>query len=188
VFSTEFKRTTVQQILTGEKTLAELSRELDISPSVIRNWKRFAEAGAPTAVQASEDVVPASQLREAYAKIRELERALGRKTMEVEILRAAQEGVNQVHAGGRADRSRSSHGTDPWKYRSAIPASGIAPEDQEKVFEEFRQVGTAEKRAEGIGLGLTLCRKFIHGGRIWVMSQVGVGSTFTFTIPVGRGQ
>jgi transposase-like protein len=78
--STEFKRTTVQRILTGEKTLAELSPELDISPSVIRNWKRFAEAGATTAVQASEDVVPTSQLREAYAKIRELERALGRKT------------------------------------------------------------------------------------------------------------
>src|SRR5882672_425650 len=75
VFSTEFKRTTVQRILTGEKTLAELSRELDISPSVIRNWKRYAEAGATTAVQASEDVVPASHLREAYAKIRDLERA-----------------------------------------------------------------------------------------------------------------
>ena len=95
VFSTEFKRTTVQRILTGEKTLAELSRELDISPSVIRNWKRFAESGATTAVQASEDVVPASQLREAYAKIRELERALGRKTMEVEILRTAQEIVKK---------------------------------------------------------------------------------------------
>src|SRR5262244_3344926 len=77
VFSTEFKRTTVRRILTGEKTLAELSRELDISPSVIRNWKRFAEGGATTAVQASEAVVPASHLREAYAKIRELERALG---------------------------------------------------------------------------------------------------------------
>src|SRR5262244_1964028 len=74
VFSTEFKRETVQRIVTGEKTVAELSRELDIAPSVIRNWKRFADAGATTAVQASEDVVPASQLREAYAKIRELER------------------------------------------------------------------------------------------------------------------
>jgi GAF domain-containing protein len=65
---------------------------------------------------------------------------------------------------------------------------GIAPEDQERVFEEFRQVGTAEKKAEGTGLGLTLCRKFVelHGGRIWVKSQVGVGSTFTFTIPVCR--
>ena len=93
MFSTEFKRTAVQRILTGEKTLAELSRELDIAPSVIRHWKRFAEAGATTAVQASEDVVPASQLREAYAKIRELERALGRTPMEVEIRRAAQEVV-----------------------------------------------------------------------------------------------
>ena len=96
VFSTEFKRTTVQRILAGEKTLAELSRELDIAPSVIRNWKRFAEAGATTAVQASEDVVPSSQLREAYVKIRELERALGRKMMEVEILRAAQEIVKNT--------------------------------------------------------------------------------------------
>jgi len=63
---------------------------------------------------------------------------------------------------------------------------GIAPEDQEKVFEEFRQVGTADKKAEGTGLGLTLCRKFIelHGGKIWVKSQLGAGSTFTFTIPV----
>src|SRR5262249_28269701 len=62
---------------------------------------------------------------------------------------------------------------------------GIAPEDQEMVFEEFRQVGTADKKVEGTGLGLALSRKFIelHGGRIWVKSQVGEGSTFTFTLP-----
>jgi signal transduction histidine kinase len=63
---------------------------------------------------------------------------------------------------------------------------GIAPEDLEAVFEDFRQVGTADKKVEGTGLGLTLCRKFIelHGGKIWVQSEVGMGSTFTFTIPV----
>jgi len=66
---------------------------------------------------------------------------------------------------------------------------GIAPEDQEAVFEEFRQVGTADKKVEGTGLGLALSRKFIelHGGRIWVESQLGAGSTFTFTVPVRRG-
>jgi signal transduction histidine kinase len=65
---------------------------------------------------------------------------------------------------------------------------GIAPEDQEAIFEEFRQVGTADKKVEGTGLGLALSRKFVelHGGRIWVKSEVGAGSTFTFTIPAPR--
>jgi two-component system, NtrC family, sensor kinase len=67
---------------------------------------------------------------------------------------------------------------------------GIAPEDQEAIFEEFRQVGTADKKVEGTGLGLTLSRKFIelHGGRIWVQSRLGAGSMFTFTIPVPPGE
>jgi signal transduction histidine kinase len=62
---------------------------------------------------------------------------------------------------------------------------GIAEADQDAVFEEFRQVGVGATKQEGTGLGLTLCRKFVelHGGRIWVKSQVGVGSTFTFVIP-----
>jgi len=63
---------------------------------------------------------------------------------------------------------------------------GIAPEDQEAVFEEFRQVGTSAAKQEGTGLGLALCRKFVelHGGTIWVTSAVGAGSTFTFRLPV----
>ena len=62
---------------------------------------------------------------------------------------------------------------------------GIATEDLEAVFEEFRQVGLAAKKVEGTGLGLAISRKFIelHGGRIWVTSQLEVGSTFAFTLP-----
>jgi signal transduction histidine kinase len=66
---------------------------------------------------------------------------------------------------------------------------GIAPEDHEAVFEEFRQVGgDYAKKHEGTGLGLTLSRKFVelHGGKIWVKSEVGHGSTFTFTLPLKR--
>jgi signal transduction histidine kinase len=64
---------------------------------------------------------------------------------------------------------------------------GIAPEDQATIFEEFRQVGSDETRKqEGTGLGLTLAKKFVelHGGRIWVWSELARGSTFTFTLPV----
>ena len=64
---------------------------------------------------------------------------------------------------------------------------GIAPEDQAAIFEEFRQVGRDDARKqEGTGLGLTLAKKFVelHGGRIGVQSQVGQGSTFSFTLPV----
>ena len=62
---------------------------------------------------------------------------------------------------------------------------GIAPEDQQRIFEEFRQVGR-ERSREGTGLGLTLTKRFVelHGGEIDVVSAPGKGSTFSFTIPM----
>jgi CheY-like chemotaxis protein len=65
--------------------------------------------------------------------------------------------------------------------------TGIAPEDQERIFESFQQGGHVASRHEGTGLGLTLSRRIVEllGGRLWLESAVGVGSTFSFTIPLG---
>jgi signal transduction histidine kinase len=68
---------------------------------------------------------------------------------------------------------------------------GIAPQDQEVIFEAFRQVGTdAARKREGTGLGLALARRFVelHGGTLRVESAAGKGSTFTITLPLGHGQ
>jgi signal transduction histidine kinase len=84
-------------------------------------------------------------------------------------------GINARQADGSVEVSVSDTGI------------GIAPEDQARIFEEFRQVGTDyAHKMEGTGLGLTLAKKFVelHGGRIWVESEVGKGSKFTFTLPV----
>jgi signal transduction histidine kinase len=62
---------------------------------------------------------------------------------------------------------------------------GIAPEDQARIFEEFQQTKVGMQSEESTGLGLTLAKRFIelHGGRLWVESEVGRGSTFTFALP-----
>lgn len=64
---------------------------------------------------------------------------------------------------------------------------GIAPEDIDKVFDKFKQVGeTLTDKPKGTGLGLPICQQIVehHGGRIWVESQLGEGSTFAFALPV----
>ena len=65
--------------------------------------------------------------------------------------------------------------------------TGIAEADQQKVFEEFQQADSSSTRKKGgTGLGLTIAKKIVelHGGRIWVESNLGQGSVFQFTLPV----
>jgi PAS domain S-box-containing protein len=84
---------------------------------------------------------------------------------------------------GTVDVSASVDG-DMVKIVVKDEGKGIPPDELDKVFERFHQVkGTHEK---GSGLGLTICRAFVelHGGRIWVESEVGKGSSFCFTLPL----
>jgi signal transduction histidine kinase len=63
--------------------------------------------------------------------------------------------------------------------------AGIAAEDHERIFEEFQQTEAGVDQREGTGLGLALSKRLVelHGGRIWVDSEPGKGSTFVFTLP-----
>jgi signal transduction histidine kinase len=99
--------------------------------------------------------------------------------------------VKFTPGGGRVDVSaRMTDGVVEVAVADTGP--GIAPEDQELIFEEFQQAPAASGgHVEGTGLGLPLSRKLveIHGGRLWVESAVGAGSTFRFTMPAdGNGR
>jgi len=88
--------------------------------------------------------------------------------------------------GGRVDVNVRAENSDV-RVEVRDTGIGIAPADQERIFEEFRQAGR-ERSREGTGLGLTLTKRFVelHGGRIWLESAPGEGSTFGFTIPLRR--
>ena len=92
--------------------------------------------------------------------------------------------VKFTPSGGRVDvESSRADGVICVAIRDTGP--GIAPEDQQRVFEKFQQTEVGQKQQEGTGLGLALSKRLIelHGGRLWVESTLGEGSTFRFTLP-----
>jgi signal transduction histidine kinase len=101
------------------------------------------------------------------------------------VLNLLTNAVKFTPAGGQV-RLRADRDGDGVVVAVTDTGVGIAPGDQARVFEEFAQArGGATPEQEGTGLGLTLSRKLVelHGGTIWVESELGKGSTFTFTLP-----
>ena len=86
--------------------------------------------------------------------------------------------------GGRVTVAASREATD-LVVTVCDTGVGILPEDQERIFDSFQQGGRSASKVEGTGLGLTLTKRIVelHGGRLWLTSTPGAGSTFGFSIP-----
>ena len=87
--------------------------------------------------------------------------------------------------GGSVEvRVRAAHGD--LEVTVSDTGVGIAPDDQQRIFDSFQQGGRTARKTEGTGLGLTLTKRIVelHGGRLWVKSELGHGSTFGFSIPL----
>jgi transposase len=88
-YTAEEKVRLVEQTMQPGMTVSAVARLHSVSPSLLFGWRRRMAEGGLEAVRADEDMVAASRVRELEAKVRELERLLGRKAMEAEILREA---------------------------------------------------------------------------------------------------
>ena len=90
-FSAEEKQRMVQETYQPGMTLSHVARAHGVSPSLLFRWRKLAGDGSLQAVAADESVVPASEYQEAQRQIKELQRLLGKKTQEAEILKEAME-------------------------------------------------------------------------------------------------
>jgi signal transduction histidine kinase len=108
----------------------------------------------------------------------------GRRLTQV-LINLVGNAIKFTDAGEVAIKAEASNGSFHVSVRDTGP--GISAADQTKLFQEFQQADNAITRKKGgTGLGLAISKRIIemHGGRIWVESQIGKGSTFTFTLPV----
>jgi transposase len=89
IFSAEEKQRILDEAAAPGTSVSEVARRYGVSPSLVFRWRRLRDEGSIASLDAGEPVVPQSEVKQLRAQIRELERLLGRKTMENEILRDA---------------------------------------------------------------------------------------------------
>jgi signal transduction histidine kinase len=97
--------------------------------------------------------------------------------------------VKFTSSQGQVNISLHKNGAAWVEVSIADTGPGIAPDEANRIFDEFYQIRqSGEKKSKGVGLGLSISKKLVemHGGKIWVESVVGRGSTFSFTVPVGH--
>jgi signal transduction histidine kinase len=110
---------------------------------------------------------------------------LGRNFRERHLINLVGNAIKFTDAGEVAIKAEANNGSFYVSVRDTGP--GISAADQAKLFQEFQQADNAITRKKGgTGLGLAISKRIVemHGGKIWVESQPGRGSTFAFTFPV----
>jgi signal transduction histidine kinase len=176
----------------GRHLLSLINEILDLSKiEAGRMELELATFDLPTALENARTFVRERAVRHAITLDLSVDERLGdfvgdeRKIKQI-LLNLLSNAVKFTPEGGRIEL-RASQSNSAVEISVSDTGIGISREDQATIFEEFRQVGGdyAHKK-EGTGLGLTLAKKFVelHGGKIWVESEVGKGSRFIFTLPL----
>jgi signal transduction histidine kinase len=178
----------------GKHLLSLINDILDLSKiEAGRMDLELTQFDLPNALQNALTLVRERAMRHGIALGLDVDKRVGevkadeRKVKQI-MLNLLSNAVKFTPDGGKVD-VRARMDTDKVEVSVTDTGIGIAKEDQEMVFEEFRQAGRDyTKKAEGTGLGLALTKRFVelHGGSISLQSEPGKGSTFSFTLPVSR--
>jgi signal transduction histidine kinase len=153
-----------------ELELATLSLRETLDRGVVTVRERAAKAGIHVSLDLAADV--------------DLVRGDERRLRQV-VFNLLANAIKFTPEGGRVLVATRRAGRDA-EVSVADTGPGIAAEDRERIFEEFQQTDVGISQREGTGLGLALSRRLVelHGGRIWVESELGRGSRFVFTLPL----
>jgi PAS domain S-box-containing protein len=138
--------------------------------------------------EAVEEIHPTAEARGQFLRM-DLAPRLPPVSMDVDMIRRVlinllENAAKYTRAGDHIDVS-ARMGEDQLEVSVRDNGPGISVKDRERIFDKFFRL-SGESRPKGLGLGLAFCRLAVeaHGGRIWVDSEEGMGSTFTFTLPV----
>ncbi len=156
----------------GQVSLAEVIQTVVVSMSPIARQKGLSIQGLPESVAASLPTVWGDRDRLAQLMTNLLDNAIKFTDVGQITIKAEQRTVDDT----------------PSVVCSVIDTGvGISPADLPQVFDKFRQAGdTLTSRPKGTGLGLSICKEIVehHGGKIWAESELGMGSTFSFSLPI----